>query len=134
MVSSSSWLFVDDVTSFSIVVDVSSVFDDDGVSGILNDLVFVVELGVTVVLDPRRLPLRKIRSVDSCDDGIEVNWWSRLGFCFVERTSDLYLEQKKNSKKKIQNYPEDKHTEVEPNFVQLYLVMHRRKSCLKHNI
>ncbi len=44
-----------------------------GVSGILNDRVFVDELGVTVVLDPRRLPLRNIRSVDSCEGGIKAN-------------------------------------------------------------
>ncbi len=74
-VSSSSFIFLDGGTiSFSLVVNVSSAFDDGGgVSGILNDLVFVVELGVTVALDPRRLPLRKIRSVDSCVDGIEGN-------------------------------------------------------------
>jgi hypothetical protein len=52
----------------------SEFFDVDmGVSGILNDRVFVDELGVTVVLDPRRLPLRNIRSVDSCEGGIKAN-------------------------------------------------------------
>jgi len=70
-ISSSSLIFVDDdgARRFSMIVDASSSFDDvAGLSGILNELLFVVELGVTVVLEPRRLPLRKIRSVDSCDD------------------------------------------------------------------
>lgn len=66
-----------------------------GVSGILNDRVFVVELGVTVVLEPRRLPLRNIRSVDSCIDGRLTTDGSRIEliFDFVERTSGLYLKR-----------------------------------------
>ncbi len=64
----------DGARRFSMIVDASSSFDDvAGLSGILNELLFVVELGVTVVLEPRRLPLRKIRSVESFDEGIEVD-------------------------------------------------------------
>ncbi len=70
-VSSSS--FVDDAASFSLVGDMRSALQGTGVSGILNDRVLVVELGVTVVLEPRRLPLRKVRSLDSCVDGTELN-------------------------------------------------------------
>ena len=51
-----------------------------GASGILKELLLVVVVvvvaaaaadGMTVVLDPRRLPLRKIRSVGSCNNGDE---------------------------------------------------------------
>ena len=91
--SSSSVTFTDDGRTLDVP---SSVFaNNGGVGGILNDWFLLVELGVTVVLDPRRFPLRKIRSLESCVDGIDVNCWSRLWFCFVERTSDLY--RRKNS-------------------------------------
>ena len=80
------------------VDEISSVFEDGGVGvlGSLNDLVFVAELGVTVVLDPRRLPLRRIRSLESCVGGMNVNGCSRVGFVFVERISDLYLKSNMN--------------------------------------
>lgn len=86
--SSSTRAFVFKLRLSSSCDDSLSVF---GVSGILNDRVFVVEFGVTVVLEPRRLPLRKMRSVDSFIDGRFVNCCSRMEIDFVERISGLYL-------------------------------------------
>lgn len=136
--SSSGRLFEDGTRIFSLVFvfvnEISSVLEDVGVLGSLNDRVFVAELGVTVVLDPRRLPLRRIRSLESCTGGINVNWFSRVEFVFVERISDLYLQFKKN----IFFFSDHSlHcliiTEVVPNSVLLCSIMHRHKFCLKEN-
>ena len=99
-------------TSFSILVELWSFFEG-GASGILNDLLLVVELGVTVIFDPRRFPLRKIRSLGSCgvvvvdddDEGVEVLWWSRWWLVLFGRISDLYLLKKKKKEKVIHFHP-----------------------------
>ena len=78
-VSSSSLTLVDEddgaplpeSSNFSDGMSIVSSDFDGGASGILKESLFVV-LGLgTVVYGPRRLPLRRIRSVGSCDDECE---------------------------------------------------------------